>query len=102
MDNGENLPEPTEIYYNIPCSISSIVPTWKNHYFTQWIDNETGRSYKPNSTIIIEDAKNHSCLGHFGFTVKYNINTGNESIDSEVMNDIDNFIIKDRVLTKSS
>lgn len=102
LDNGENLPEPTEIYYNIPCSISSIVPTWKNHYFTQWIDNETGRSYKPNSTIIIEDAKNHSCLGHFGFTVKYNINTGNESIDSEVMNDIDNFIIKDRVLTKSS
>ena len=41
LDNGENLPEPTEIYYNIRCSISSVVPTWKNHYFTQWIDNET-------------------------------------------------------------
>lgn len=101
LDNGENLPEPTEIYYNIACNISSTIPTWKNHYFTQWIDNETGHSYKPNDTIIIEDAKDHSCLGHFGFTIKYNMNTGNGSIDSEVMNDIDNFIIKDRTLTKS-
>lgn len=102
LDNGENLPEPTEIYYNIPCYISSTIPTWKNHYFTKWIDNETGYSYEPNSTITIEDAKDHSCLGHFGFTIKYNINTGNELIEPEIMTDVNNFVIKDKVLTKSS
>lgn len=102
LNNGENLPEPTEIYYNIPCQISPIIPTWKNHYFIEWIDNKTGHSYKPKEEIRIEDTEDHSCLGHFGFTIKYNINTGNESIDPEIMTDVDNFIIEDRVLTKSS